>query len=101
MGRRKGFDGRKIAGIVGVLARNPDGLWLRQVAKELDISPTTVSKYMDGPLKPLVDDTSLGKTGKPILRVIRLKPFVLERLRQGQDINQILKFLRIIGESAA
>ncbi len=99
MGRKKGFDGKKISSVISVLARNPEGLWLRQIAKELGVSPTTVSKYVDGPLQPLVEDTSLGRAGKPILRVIRLKPFVLERISQGQDINQIMKFLRIIGEN--
>jgi len=99
MGRKKGFDSKRIASIIEVLIRNPDGIWLRQIARQLKISPTTVGKYLDGPVKPLIEDTSLGNPEKPILRVIRLKPFVIERLQQGQDINQIMKLLRIMQEN--
>ena len=82
MGRKKGFDKRKITSIIGVLANNPEGLWLRRIAEETKLHPSTVTKYIDTLLKPLVEDVSLGGTGKPLLRVIKLKPFVLERLHE-------------------
>ena len=96
MGRKKGFDEKKIGSIIGILASNPDGLWLRRIASELKLSPTTVTKYVDGILKPLVEDVSLGGSGKPLLRVIRLKPFVIERLAEGKDIRQIMKMLDLM-----
>jgi len=96
MGRKKSFDKEKIAKIIGLLANNPDGLWIRQIARELNLSPTTVTKYVDTLLKPMVEDVSLGGHGKPLLRVIRLKPFVIERLQEGKSIDQIMKILRLL-----
>lgn len=100
MGRKKGFDERKIAKIVTVLAANPDGIWLRRVAKETGYSPATVAHYIKTVLAPLIEDTSLGASGssKPLLRVLRLKPFVFEKLREGRDIRQIMKILRLINK---
>ena len=95
MGRKKGFDGKKISAILLVLARNPDGLWLRALAKELSMSPTTVSKYLDGVLKPMVEENRLGNDAKPLLRVIKLKQFALEKIQEGKDINEILKILKM------
>lgn len=98
MGRKRGFDDRKIADILSYLARNPDGAWLRQIAKDLSLSPTTVAKYIEGTLRTLVEDTTLGRTEKPLLRVIKLKPAVLEKLAEGKDIQQIMKLLRLMSK---
>ena len=97
MGRKKGFDERKIGKIISVLAANQDGMWVRQIAKNTGYSPPTITHYIEGVLAPLVEDTSLG-TGKPLLRVIRLKPFVLEKLQEGKDIRQIMKILRLMSK---
>ncbi|MBS3051005.1 MAG: hypothetical protein J4400_02565 [Candidatus Aenigmarchaeota archaeon] len=97
MGRKKGFDEKKIGKIISILAANPDGIWIRQIAKQTDYSPPTITHYVEGILAPLVEDTSLG-TGKPLLRVVRLKPFVIEKLQEGKDIRQIMKILRLVGK---
>lgn len=96
MGRKKGFDERKIASILRILAKNPDGLWLRGVAKEAKLSPSTVASYIEGPLRPFTEITDLGRSEKPLMRVIRLKPFVLEKLGEGKDLRQILKILKVM-----
>lgn len=96
MGRKRGFDRQKIAKIIGIMASNPEGIWLRQIARESKIHHSTVAKYIDTILKPLVEDVSLGGTGKPLLRVIRLKPFVLEKLQEGRSIEQVMKVLRLM-----
>jgi len=98
MGRKKGFDKRKISAIMAVLANNPDGLWLRRIAEETGIHHSTVAKYIDTLLEPLVEDVSLGGSGKPLLRVIRLKPFVIERLQQGESLDKILKVLKLMNQ---
>ncbi|MBI4014775.1 MAG: hypothetical protein HY365_02370 [Candidatus Aenigmarchaeota archaeon] len=98
MGRKQGFDGRKISSIVSVLVRNPDGIWVRQIARELKISPMTVSKYAAGILKPLLEETRLGAGQKTMLLVLRLKPVVLQQIRQGRDINEIMKTARTISK---
>jgi hypothetical protein len=98
MGRKKGFDEKKIRTIVGVLVSHPEGLWLRRIAKETGYSPMTVSHYLETVLAPLIEDVSLGGEGKPLLRVVRLKAFVVERLGQGQDLRQIMKLLKMFSK---
>jgi len=98
MPRKKGFDKGKIMSIIGVLVNNPDGIWLRRIAKETKLHPSTVTKYIDTLLKPLVEDVSLGGSGKPLLRVIKLKPFVLERLQQGKSLDKIMKILKLMNQ---
>jgi predicted DNA-binding transcriptional regulator YafY len=98
MGRKKGFDEKKILGIIRVLLSNPDGVWLRQLAKETQLSPATVSKYLDTALKPLVEENSLGSAEKPLLRVIKLRPFVFERLQEGKSLADIMKILRLLSK---
>ena len=95
MGRKKGFDSKKIGSIVKVLLDNQDGIWISRIAEIAGLHPTTVTKYLEGPLAPLIEDNSLG-AGKPILRVIRLKPFVIDKLQQGQSFDQIMRFLRLM-----
>ncbi len=97
MGRKKGFDEKKIGKIVMFLAANPDGIWLRRIAKETGYSPATVAHYLETVLTNLIEDVSIG-TGKPLLRVVRLKPFVLEKLHEGRDLRQIMKILRLMGK---
>lgn len=94
-GRKKGYDGKKIAAIVEVLFKNPDGIWLRKIAEETKMSPATVSRYLDTILNPLIETSSLGE-GKPILRVIRLRPLAIEKIREGEDLGQIIKLLGLM-----
>ncbi len=96
MGRKPGFDEKKIASIISVLYQNPDGIWLSKIAEKAGLHPTTVTKYVEGALRPLVEDTTLAGPSKPILRVIRLKSSVLEELAKGKDIQQIMKLLKIM-----
>ena len=96
MGRKKGPSPQKIAALVSILARNPDGMWLRKLAKEAGMSPMTVSKYANTTLKPFLEDVSLASEKRSILRILRLKSFVIEKLREGKDLNQILKILALV-----
>lgn len=97
MGRKPGFDKNKVNAILQVLLVNPEGIWLRRIAEETRLHPSTVSKYIDGVLKHLVDDTTLGDK-KPFLRIIRLKPVVAEKLQEGKNLEQILKYLEIMNK---
>lgn len=99
MGRKKGFDERKIAAIIGILYANPDGIWIRRIAREANLDHKTVSKYIDTVLKPLVEDVSLTGEKRAMLRVIKLKPFVVEKLAEGRNIQQILKVLRLMSKA--
>jgi len=96
MGRKRGFDEEKIGHIVRVLANNPEGIWLRRISQETGLHPSTVTKYIEGPLAMLVEEASLGKEEKPLLRVIKLKPFALQKMEEGVGISEILRILRIM-----
>lgn len=97
MGRKPGLSGEKMGRIINILVANPDGLWLRELARKCGYTHATISRYLDSPsLRPILLDDSVGKPEKPALRVIRLKPFVIERLQQGQSFEQIMKFLRLM-----
>ena len=95
-GRPGGADPRKLALVVKILAENPDGIWLRRIARKAALHPTTVSIYIDTVLRPLVDDVSLGSDQKPIIRVIKLKASVVRRLEQGATLGQILQLSRLL-----
>ena len=96
-GRKKGYDNKKISAIVVCLIRNPDGLWLNRIAKETGLHHSTVTKYIDTILSPLVDNITLGESEtKPLLRVVKLRPVVIEKLQEGQNIGQILRLLSIM-----
>jgi len=95
MGRKPGFNTKKIEAILIVLAGNPEGLWLRRLAREASLSTTTVSKYVTGPLKPLIEVVNLGEE-KPFLRVVRLKTAVFQRIQEGQSIGDILRVYSLI-----
>jgi len=95
-GRPSGYNINNIVAIAKVLVENPDGLWLRKIAKKANLHPNTVSNYLNTILSPLVEDISLGDNEKPIIRVIRLKPSVYKKIRDGANIIDILKFSQII-----
>lgn len=101
MGRKRGFNERKIAAIVGILYANQDGIWIRRIAREAGMDNHTVAKYVDTVLKPLVEDVSLAGEKKTMLRVIRLKPFVIEKLAEGRNIQQILRILKLLNQAGA
>ena len=97
-GRKPGPDPEKINSILNSLVQHQEGLWIRQIARLTKLHPTTVTKYLEGVLNPLVDSQSLGdiENKKPLLKVFRLKPIVLQKLEEGNKIGDILKLLRAI-----
>ncbi|MCD6215842.1 MAG: hypothetical protein J7J92_02065 [Candidatus Aenigmarchaeota archaeon] len=95
-GRPSKIDVKKISKIIGVLYKNPDGLWLRELSKNAGLHPSTVNLYIERSLKPLLIDERIGNDEKPLLRIIRLKPIVIQRLDQGQRLSDILKYIKLI-----
>ncbi|MBI4895121.1 MAG: hypothetical protein HY831_01380 [Candidatus Aenigmarchaeota archaeon] len=99
-GRKPGSDPRKVRNIVQVLVNHQEGVWIRQIAKEAKLHPSTTTKYVEGVLAPMVDITLLGsETGKTLLKVVKLKPIVVEKLEQGQKMSEILRFLELLNKS--
>ena len=95
--RPKGYNSKTIAVLMGILASNPEGLWIRRLAREAKLHPSTVSRYLAGPLRTFVETSALGgPDSRPLLIVVRLKPVVLQRLAEGASIAEIMKLLSII-----
>ncbi len=98
MGRKRGFNEKKIAAIIEFLYSNPDGVWIRRIARETGMDHHTVTRYIDTLLRPLIEDVSLAGESKTMLRVVRLKSFVIEKLAEGRNVQQILKILKLINQ---
>ena len=90
-------DPKKIVAIVQILARYPDGTWIRSIARDAKLHPTTVSHYLSGPLASLVEESTLGSPDrKPLMRIVRLKPAIFERIQKGDTVRQILRLADLI-----
>ena len=96
MGRKRGCNNATIRTLVGALLQHPEGLWMNKLAQLGNIHPTTATRYVEGILSPFVEETALAGKKKPYLRVVRLKPFVLQKLEEGRTLDQILKLLDIL-----
>ncbi|MBU5678393.1 MAG: hypothetical protein QXJ96_03605 [Candidatus Aenigmatarchaeota archaeon] len=95
-GRPSGCDINKTLLIANILLKYPEGLWIRKIAKKANLHPNTVSNYINTVLSPLVEDIALGDDEKPILRVIRLKPSIYEKIQKGKSIQELIEFSQII-----
>ncbi len=93
-GRKKGFDMNKVRIIVDTLAKNPSGLWIRELSRACGLPLSTTSYYVNNVIFPLLDDARIGGE-KSIIRVVRLKDSVLSRLRSGEDVSSIMKYVRV------
>ena len=97
MPRPKGYNPQKIVKIVSILAKYEEGVWIRKIAAEAGMHPSTVSRYVGGMLASVIIVSELGpEDKKPIMRIVRLKPEVLERLRQGDTIKRVLRFAGLL-----
>ena len=100
MPRPSGYNSTTTADLLRVLVKAPDGLWIRRLAKQADLHPSTVSRYLAGPLKPFVDTSPLGSpNSKPLLVVVRLKSVVLQRLEEGASLADVIRLLSLMEEA--
>lgn len=82
---------------MAILASKPEGIWIRRMAKEAKVHPSTVSRYVAGPLKPFVETSALGSPdSRPLLIVVRLKPIVLQRLAEGASLADVMRLFSLI-----
>jgi predicted DNA-binding transcriptional regulator YafY len=86
----------RINKIIGILAANPDGVWLRHLAQEAKIPPASLHRYIEKDMSDIVD--SLGvkdANGKYFgLRIIRLKPRIIEIIELG-GMDKLKSFLEM------
>ena len=83
--------------IITVLASHAEGIWLSRLAREAELPVSTTAYYLNNQLRPLIKEHSLGGD-KKIIRVVSLKPQVLQRLVDGKDLGDILKLMNVISD---
>jgi DNA invertase Pin-like site-specific DNA recombinase len=71
MGRKPGPDKDKIKKIKSVLAKYPNGLWVREIARKASLTKSTVSLYLEKHMKDDVED--VFTSGNGWIKIVRLK----------------------------
>lgn len=69
---RKGPDKNKIELIRQVLRKNPNGLWVREIARKTDLDKSTVSIYLAKYMHDEIEDTFPNVKGE-LIKVVKLK----------------------------
>jgi len=72
-GRKSGPDDKKIELILEVLKKNPDGIWIRELARQCDLDKSTVCLYLNKHLKDKIQD--LTDHNLPV-RMVKLKDII-------------------------
>lgn len=71
MGRKSGPDELKLEKIRGILKKNPQGLWVREIARKTGLDKSTVSIYLS---KYMVNEIEVVfPVGGQLIRIVRLK----------------------------
>jgi len=68
---KKGPDENKIKKIKMILMKNPDGIWIREIARRTGICKSTVHFYINKYLEKDIEDTIEVKGN--LIRFVRLK----------------------------
>lgn len=71
MGRRKGPDPEKIKLIGKVLRKNPQGLWVREIARKTGLDKSLVSRYLAEYMQDKVEEVFPHLKGR--LKIVKLK----------------------------
>lgn len=92
------YDEEKVERIVEALMANPDGLWLRKLAEEADVPVSTLHRYVEGFLSPLIDNVGVRDDEGQFfgVRVIRLRSGVRKRLEEGTSFEKLMKMNDVI-----
>lgn len=70
---RKGPDLEKLKKIKEVLAKNPNGLWVREIARKASLDKSTVSIYLAKHMQNEIEEVFALKGG--LVKIVRLKKF--------------------------
>lgn len=71
MGRKKGPDEDKVKKILEVLRKNPQGLWIREIARQAKLSTTTTHRYLTKYMKDRIKEAVTIKGG--LVKFVKLK----------------------------
>jgi len=69
---RKGPDVQKVNKISEILSKNPQGLWIREIARKTGLDKSTVSIYLAKYMRDEVEDAFPDVKGE-LIKVVRLK----------------------------
>ena len=70
-GRPPGPDKNKVEIIRNVLKQNPNGIWIRELARKSKLSKSTVQRYLAEFMKGEIEEVFKSKSG--YVKIIRLK----------------------------
>ena len=71
MGRRKGPDPNKVKKIIEVLKGNPQGLWIREIARRANLSKSTTHRYITEYMEDQIEDVVTVKGS--LVKFVKLK----------------------------
>ncbi len=71
MGREAGPDKSKLNKIKKVLKENPDGLWVREIARQANLDKSTVSIYLEKHLAGEVEEVFVSDNRW--IKIVRLR----------------------------
>jgi len=71
MGRKRGPDNTKIDKIRKLLSKYPNGLWIREIARQSNMDKSTVSIYLSKYMNAEVEDIFPVKNS--LIKIVRLK----------------------------
>ena len=66
---RKGYDKEKVEKIKKILKENPQGLWVREIARKIGLDKSTVSIYLNKYIKDEVEVLSISG----LVKIYKLK----------------------------
>jgi DNA invertase Pin-like site-specific DNA recombinase len=71
MGRKSGPDERKLKKIKDVLKENPNGLWVREIARKTGLDKSTVSLYLEKHMANEIEEIFVSES--KWVKIVRLK----------------------------
>jgi hypothetical protein len=92
---RPKYNPETIKKLMSILVKYPDGIWMSKLAREADVPLSTTSYYLDNQISAFIDEQTLGEE-REIIRVIKLKPFVFQKLQEGMNLQKIMKIIKLI-----
>lgn len=78
----------------------PEGIWIRKLSRESKISLSTVHYYIENYLDKFIESSGAkSENGKYFgIRVIKLKPGIIKRLKSGDSLEKIFKIRNVFSD---